>query len=87
MNGSLIAVRPKSWRCRRGRHAMRRVKLDGNLRARDARARHTSIETLECLRCGHREQVEYFYSWSYWAEFNRRVEDDRLERIIRKATR
>lgn len=81
-----LAAAPKSWRCRHGWHAMRRTKLVG-ARGSDRRSRHTAIETLGCYRCGFTQQVEHFYRNSYWAEFNRELEDDRLERIIRKAAR
>lgn len=78
---------PMSLRCRIGWHSMRRVALQRNLMSPSRRERHTSIATYECWRCPHTKTVETFHSWSYWRDFERELEDERLERVIRKATR
>ena len=66
---------------------MYRVKLEGNLNTRDEHERYTRHETLRCWRCGFEQRVVHFDRRGYWRSFERRLEDERLERIIRRATR
>lgn len=75
------------WRCRHGHHKYRRVALDGNRGSSDREKRFSWTETLECWRCGNQQTIEKFDSYGYWSDFNREVEDNRLQENIRKALR
>ena len=75
------------WRCRHGWHDLRRVRTEGNPMSNHRHERHTTVLIEKCRRCGTEFRTEIFHSRSFWDDFNREVEDRRLEDVIRRATR
>jgi hypothetical protein len=75
-------------RCRWFGHRWGRTEWSGDhWHASGWKERHTHTGVRECYRCGTEETVEWFDSRMAWAEHRRELEDDRLEAVIRRATR
>ena len=84
---SNAATKLPRW-CRWFGHSWRPTEWDaGHWSSSDRHERYTHSGVRTCWRCATTERVEWFDSRMYWDSVSRDREDERLERIIRHATR
>lgn len=75
-------------RCRIFGHSWHTVEyLTDNYNADSRRGKHTHARIEECWRCKTQRRYEWFDDHSYWRSVERDLEDERLEEVIRRATR